>query len=83
MSAAKFLVERGIRAVGTDTLSIDPYANSEFGAHKTLLAHGIWILEALDHLDQLREGVVYTLVVGPLKIGGGSGAMSRVLALES
>ncbi len=83
VSAAEFLVERGIRAVGTDTLSIDPYANSQFEAHKILLSQGIWIIEALDHLDRLREGVVYTLVVGPLKIGGGSGAMSRVLALES
>lgn len=80
--AAELLVEKGVRAVGTDTLSIDPYANSGFDAHKTLLSRGIWIIEALDHLDRLREGVVYTLVVGPLKIGGGSGAMSRVLALE-
>ncbi|MGI0070745.1 MAG: cyclase family protein [Thermoplasmata archaeon] len=79
---AEWLVRRGVRGVGTDTLGIDPYANTKFEAHKVLLRKGIWILEALDHLDELREGVEYTLVAAPLKIAGASGAMARVFALE-
>lgn len=79
---AEWLVQRGLLGVGTDTLGIDPYTNSDFAAHKVLLRNGLWILEALDHLDELRENVAYTLVAAPLKIAGASGAMARVLALE-
>ncbi len=79
---AEWLVRKKVKGVGTDTLGIDPYANSKFEAHKVLLRQGLWILEALDHLDALSEGVEYTLVAGPLKIAGGSGAMARVFAIE-
>jgi arylformamidase len=81
--AAEWIAAQGIRGIGTDTLGIDPFANSKFEAHKVLLGKGIWILEALDHLDELVEGRSYTVVAGPLKIAGASGAMARVLALES
>ncbi|HXQ48387.1 MAG TPA: cyclase family protein [Thermoplasmata archaeon] len=81
-SGARWLVEQGVHGVGTDTLSIDPYTNSNYEAHKVLLGQGIWILEALDHLDALAEGTEYTVVAAPLKIAGGSGAMARVLAIE-
>ena len=81
-AAAEWLVRHSVHGVGTDTLGIDPYSNTKFEAHKVLLRKGIWILEALDHLDQLTEGIEYTLVAGPLKIAGASGAMARVLAIE-
>jgi arylformamidase len=81
-AGAQWLAEKGVHGVGTDTLGIDPYSNSKFEAHKVLLGRGIWILEALDHLDELEEGRQYTLVAAPLKIAGGSGAMARVLAIE-
>jgi arylformamidase len=79
---ARWVADQGVQGVGTDTLGIDPYANAQFEAHKVFLGRGIWILEALDHLDSLVEERPYTLVAGPLKIAGGSGAMARVLALE-
>ena len=80
--AAEWVADRGIHGIGTDTLGIDPYSNANFEAHKVLLKRGIWILEALDHLDTLSEDRAYTLVAAPLKIGGASGAMARVFALE-
>jgi arylformamidase len=80
--AAEWLAHQSVKGVGTDTLGIDPYSNSKFEAHKVLLGKGIWILEALDHLDELAEGVEYTLVAAPLKIAGASGAMARVFAIE-
>ena len=80
--AAEWLVRKSVRGVGTDTLGIDPYSNAKFEAHKVLLGKGIWILEALDHLDELKVGAEYTLVAAPLKIAGGSGAMARVFAIE-
>lgn len=81
-AGAEWLAEQGLKGVGTDTLGIDEYANKDYAAHKVLLRRGIWILEALDHLDTLREGVEYTLVAAPLKISKASGAMARVFALE-
>lgn len=81
--SAEWIVGKGVRGVGTDTLGIDPYSNSKFEAHKVILRRGIWIVEALDHLDALAEDRPYTLIVGPLKIAHASGAMARVYALES
>ncbi|MGB6441802.1 MAG: cyclase family protein, partial [Thermoplasmata archaeon] len=80
--AAEWLVHKSVKGVGTDALGIDPYANSKFEAHKVLLRKGIWILEALDHLEDLSERVEYTLIAAPLKIAGASGAMARVFAIE-
>ena len=82
-STAAWIADQGVRGVGTDTLGIDPYANTQFEAHKVLLGKGIWILEALDHLEELSENRAYTLIAAPLKIGGASGAMARVFALET
>ncbi len=81
--AAAWVADQGIHGIGTDTLGIDPFDNTQYEAHKVLLKRGIWILEAMDHLDTLREGTEYTLVAAPLKLAGGSGAMARVLAWES
>ena len=81
--AAAWVADQRIRGIGTDTLGIDPFANEKFEAHKVLLKRGIWILEALDHLDTLTEDRPYTLVAAPLKIAGASGAMARVFALEA
>jgi arylformamidase len=81
--AAEWVADQGVRGVGIDTLGIDPFANTKFEAHKVLLRRGIWILEALDHLDELSEDRAYTLIAAPLKIAGASGAMARVFALEA
>ena len=81
-AAAQWLVAQGVKGVGTDTLGIDPFANTHYEAHKVLLGRNIWVLEALDHLDRLREGVAYTLVAAPLKVANGGGSMARVFALE-
>jgi arylformamidase len=81
-SGAAWLAQQGLHGVGTDTLGIDPYSNPKFEAHKVLLGQGIWILEALDHLDSLSEGKEYLLIAAPIKIARGSGGMARVFAIE-
>jgi arylformamidase len=82
-ATAEWLVKQKVKGVGTDALGIDPFSNSKFEAHKVLLNRDIWILEALDHLNTLREDTPYTVVAAPLKLEGASGAMSRVYALEA
>jgi kynurenine formamidase len=80
-AAAQWLVEhRAIKAIGIDTPSIDHGQSSRFQSHVTLFEHSIPALENVAHLDQLPEtgSVVITL---PMKIGGGSGAPVRIIAL--
>ncbi len=73
---AQYLVDRGIKLVGVDYLSVAPY---EDGAttHKILLSAGVVILEGLD-LSEISQGR-YTLYCLPLKIDGADGAPARAI----
>jgi len=75
--AAKYLVERKIKTVGIDYLSIDPYGAPGFPAHMALLGNNIAILEGLV-LEGVPEGI-YTLSALPLKIPGGNGSPVRAI----
>ena len=77
---AKLLVKRGISGVGLDTPSIDHGPSTDFMAHQILMGAGIYALENLGDLDSLpaRGATLYAL---PMKIGGGSGAPVRVIAV--
>lgn len=68
---ARALVERGVRLVGIDYLSVEKFESKDFGTHTTLLSNGVVILEGLD-LSGVGAGV-YELICLPLKIAGGSG----------
>jgi kynurenine formamidase len=78
--AAEFLVARGVAAAGIDTASIDPGISSDFRAHQILLGAQIPALENVANLEAVpaRGALVFAL---PMKIGGGSGAPCRVVAL--
>jgi kynurenine formamidase len=77
---ARLLVARGVSGVGLDTPSIDHGPSKDFIAHQVLMGAGIYALENLASLDALpaRSATLYAL---PMKIGGGSGAPVRVLAV--
>ena len=47
-AAAAWLIEQGVRLVGIDYLSVDPYDAEPAVVHLTLLAAGIVVLEGLD-----------------------------------
>jgi arylformamidase len=72
---AGLLVERGVRLVGIDYLSIGDEA-----AHRTLLGAGVVAVEGLD-LRGVEPGE-YTLVCAPLKLVGAEGAPARVLLIR-
>jgi kynurenine formamidase len=78
--AAQFLVGRGVAAVGIDTASIDPGVSRDFQTHQILLGAQIPGLENVANLDAVppRGALVFAL---PMKIGGGSGAPCRIVAL--
>ena len=79
--AALYLVETGkVVGVGIDTASIDPGISQDFIAHRILAAANIYGLENLAELERLPETGA-TLIALPMKIGGGSGGPSRVIAI--
>ncbi|MGC8778482.1 MAG: cyclase family protein [Candidatus Caldatribacteriaceae bacterium] len=74
---AQFLVEQGIKGIGIDAGSIDPYP---FAAHRILLSHEVLIFEGLTNLKRLlgKKAIFFGL---PLKITGCSGSPIRAFAL--
>ena len=78
-SGARWLVERGIRLVGIDYLSIGPL-DDPVPAHEVLLHAGVIVVEGLN-LDGVAPGP-YQLVCLPLKLQGGDGAPARAILIE-
>jgi arylformamidase len=77
---ARYLVEEGVKLVGTDYLSIEEFDNKKRSAHHTLLEGGVVIVEGLD-LSDVPEGD-YELLCLPLKIKDGDGAPVRAFLRE-
>jgi arylformamidase len=75
--AAGFLVERKVKMIGMDYLSVGPFHGEGAATHRALLGAGIWIIEGLD-LSKVEAGK-YQLVCLPLKIEGGDGAPARAI----
>jgi len=78
--AAEFLVERGIRLVGIDYLSIDPFGSDEHPSHFVLLGNNVVVLEGLD-LRKVAPGR-YHMVALPLNLQGADGAPTRVILID-
>jgi len=75
--AARFLVEAGIRLVGVDYLSVEPYKTPGAPTHHLLLDRGVVVIEGLD-LSRAAPGD-YELICLPLPVAGGDGAPARVV----
>jgi len=79
--AARWLVaNRTIKAVGIDTASIDFGPSSLYESHRALFEHDVPAFENLTSLEMLPPRGA-TIVALPMKIGGGSGAPLRAIAL--
>src|SRR6188474_261297 len=79
--AARWIVaNRKIRAIGIDTASIDYGPSTLFESHRELYARDIPAFENLTALDRLPVTGAYVIAL-PMKIGGGSGAPLRAVAI--
>lgn len=78
-AAAAWIVESGIRLVGIDGASVDPFHDEAHPAHHTLLGNDVLIIENLD-LARVAPGP-YELVCLPLKLDGLDGAPARVMLM--
>jgi kynurenine formamidase len=78
--AGQALVDRGVKGIGIDTLSIDRGVAGDFPVHFITLPAGLWQLEGLVNLELLPpRGAL--LVIGAPRLAGGSGVPARPLAL--
>lgn len=80
--AAQWLINnRSIKAIGLDTPSIDYGQSQLFETHQTLFKENIPAFENVAHLDQLPSKN-FSIIALPMKIGGGSGAPLRIIAIK-
>jgi arylformamidase len=78
--AADWIVNRGIRLIGIDYLSIQRYKDPEPLTHRILLGAGVIIVEGLC-LQNVHAGL-YTLICLPIKLAGSEGAPARSILIE-
>ena len=78
---ARWCVDRGLRLIGVDFLSVERDGPPDFPVHHLLLENGIIIVEGLD-LSAVDPGT-YTLACLPLRITGGDGGPARAMLVES
>jgi arylformamidase len=79
-AAAAWLLEHGIRLVGIDAPSVDPFAATDFPVHRALLAEGVVIVENLA-LAGVPAGAC-ELICLPLLLAGCDGAPARVIVMR-
>jgi len=83
--AAKYMADCRIKGFGMDVLSIDTYKRvADEGkplAHRAMFSNLIWVLEDIRFDPSVADKWVFALL-GPMKIYQGSGAPTRVFALD-
>ena len=84
--ACEWLVDKGVRLLGIDTPSPDDPRKGrghhvDSPNHKILLQKGIFLLEYLTNLDQLKGSDIFIMAL-PLNILGADGAPARVVAYD-
>lgn len=77
---ARWLLDRGVRLVGIDFLSIERSPDRTYPVHRSLLGAGVVIVEGLDLSDVTPE--LYQLCCLPLRIVDGDGAPARAILIE-
>ncbi len=75
---AQWLIERGVRLVGVDYLSVAPFRQSA-PTHRALLRAGVVVVEGLN-LHGVAPGM-YQLVCLPLRIVGCDGSPARAILI--
>jgi arylformamidase len=80
-SGARFLVDRGVKVIGVDYLSVEQYKTPGAPAHHVLLGAGIIVIEGLNLRDV--EPGTYEMFCLPLPVVGSDGAPARVILRKS
>ncbi|MBC5828933.1 MAG: cyclase family protein [Candidatus Eremiobacteraeota bacterium] len=81
---AELLVERGVKGVGIDAVSLGGYNDPKTAGppHRTLLSNDKFIVEELFFPDEVMDGKERLFVAAPIKLQGCSGAWTRAALWE-
>jgi kynurenine formamidase len=79
-AARWLLANRTVKAVGIDTASIDYGQSTLYESHRALFERNVPAFENLTALDRLPARGAFIIAL-PMKIGGGSGAPLRAVAI--
>ena len=79
LDVAKYLVEKGIRVIGLDYISIGKFGDDTNlgGTHTTFLNGGVYILEGIN-LAKVKPGR-YDMICAPILLEKGDAAPARVI----
>lgn len=77
--AAQYCVEKKVKLVGIDYVTIEKHGDETFPSHQTIMKNGIFILEGINLAD-VPAGK-YSLICLPLKIKGGEASPVRAVLL--
>ena len=77
--AAEYMVSIGIKLVGVDYYSVEQFRSGHHKTHRTLLQHGVVIVEGLDFSRVPPGGGDYNLYCLPLLLAGLDGAPARAV----
>jgi arylformamidase len=78
-SAARVLLEHGVKLIGVDYLSVAPFSNGR-PTHELLLGAGVVLLEGVN-LWEVPPGN-YEIYCLPVKLAGADGAPARTILVE-
>jgi arylformamidase len=78
---ARLLVERGVKVLGVDYLSVEQFKKPGAPAHHVLLGGGTIVIEGLNLRDV--EPGIYDMYCLPLPIVGSDGAPARVVLRQN
>lgn len=79
-AAAELLAQRRVDGVGLDTPSLDHGPSKDFPAHRVLAAANVFGLENVANLARL-PATGATVIALPMKIKGGTGGPTRIIAI--
>ena len=80
-AGARYLVDRGVKVLGVDYLSVEEFKKRGAPAHHVLLGGGTIVIEGLNLRDV--EAGYYEMFCLPLRIVGSDGAPARVILRRS
>ncbi len=86
--AAQWLGNFALNGVGTDAISLDEITTTEYPIHKILFSHNMVIVENLNQLDRLNDGIskihggYFLLSAMPLKYADADGSPLRAIGYD-